>query len=248
MNSTTALRTLCASGLFLVAGCSSMPLGGPPTLVPQPSAGQDVKENPASGGQALQSIGQSSIVRVQQMFGDNLEEHGALFEVVVVNLDNRSVSFGLEDIGVETKGQPGSIVSRTRLMELEEGKKSTGDTLGSLVSAGAMLGGIMATVVTGVSGQNLSQDQIQSASQSIAGGMTATFEASSKIKESHSTASDARMELFDLLTLQRNQIEPGATAGGYFVMETKAFNFNDTLVRVRVGADEHLFKFKPKLF
>jgi len=104
MNSTTTLRTLCVSALFFVGGCSSMPLGGPPTLVPQPSAGQDVKENPASGGQGLQSIGQSSIVRVQQMFGDNLEEHGALFEVVVVNLDNRSVSFGLEDIGVETKG------------------------------------------------------------------------------------------------------------------------------------------------
>lgn len=243
------IRLLIAVSALITAGCGSMPFSGPPTYEPQISAGQEVRENRHAGGFALQSTQARSMARLQQVLGDNLEEHGALFKLVVVNTGSEGLTFGIEDVTAKRGGKPVAVVDHSRLAELERDKKAAGEKTGTLMQAGAVVGGVFATVVTAVSGQgNLSQSQMEGASQSIAGGMAGSMEAAGKAKEATSVASDARLELFDLVVLQRGFVAPGSAAGGYFILESKGYSTDETLVLVRIGADEHQFRFKQKLF
>lgn len=235
--------------VLAASGCAAMPFGGPPTFVPQAAPGQDVKENPYAGGVALQSVGTHSMARLQQVLGDNLEEHGALFKVVVLNTGAEALSFGEEDVEVVTAGKPGALISRSRLVELENEKKASGESFGSLLKVGAVVGGIVATVATGLSGDGqLSQSQMEGASQSIAGGMVSSMEAGNKAQEASTVASDARLELYDLIALQRQMLEPGQSSGGYFIVQAPGFTTSETEIALRLGQDRHVFRFKPKLF
>jgi len=242
-------RILSVVMVALASGCASMPFSGPATYVPQPQAGQDVVENPHAGGYSLQSSQARSVARVQQMVGDNLEEHGALFKVIVLNTGPQPVPFGLGSISAQSGKTPITVVDHNKVRELEEAKKSSGDAMGSLMNAGAVLGGILSAAVAGVAGgPNMSQAQMESASQSIAGGMVGSMEASSKATEGTRIASDARRELFSLVALQDRMLQPGDVWGGYFIIESKRFTTEDTMIEVRMGAETHQFRFKPKLF
>lgn len=243
------LRPLILTAALLAAGCGSTPFSGPSTFIPHPLPGHEVRENRHAGGFAVQSSQARSMVRLQQVMGDNLEEHGALFKLVVLNTGAEGLSFGVEDLSATRGGKALAIVDRSRLTELEKGKKASGERTGSLMQAGAVVGGLLATVATAMTGQgNLSQSQMQSASQSIGTGMAGSVEAAGKAKEGSHVASDARVELYDLVALQRGFIQPGAAAGGYFVLESKGYSGDETLVKVRLGADEHQFRFKQKMF
>jgi hypothetical protein len=241
-------RTLAASLLSLLAACAAGPMGagGPPTFVPQISSGQEVRENRAAGGYALQSAQTRSVVRVQQMFGDNLEEHGALFQVVVLNLGPGALDFGPDDIKVEIAGEPGMMITRDRLSELEGKKKASASSTGNMVTAGAVASGIFASMVAGAAGgrAGLNAQQLDGAAQSISGGVQTSLEASQKLKEAQGIASDARVELFDLISVPAGKIAVGGTTGGYFVVDLKAKA--ETLILVNCGGDQHAFRFQPK--
>lgn len=242
-------RILAVTVVALASGCGSMPFSGPPTYVPQPAAGQDVVENPHAGGYSLQSRHPGSVVRVQQMVGDNLEEHGALFKVIVLSTGPEPLPFGLGSISAHSGRTPVAVIDHAKVRELEEEKKSSGDAMGSLMNAGAVLGGILSAAVTGYNGgPNMSHSQMEAASQSIAGGMVSSMEASNKATEGARIASDARLELFSLVALQDRMLQPGDVWGGYFIVESKRFTTEETTIEVRMGADTHQFRFKPKLF
>ena len=243
------LRILSVVVVVLASGCAGMPFSGPPTYVPQPAAGQDVVENPHAGGYSLQSRHPSSVARLQQMVGDNLEEHGALFKVIVLNTGPQPVPFGLGSISAQSGKTPVAVIDHAKVRELEDAKKSSGDAMGSLMNAGAVLGGILSAAVAGYTGgPNMSQAQMEATSQSIAGGMVGSMEASSKAKEGATIASDARLELFSLVALQDRMLQPGEVWGGYFIIESKRLTTEETLIDVRMGADSHQFRFKPKMF
>jgi len=232
----------------LLAACAAGPMGagGPPTFVPQVSSGQEVRENRLNGGFAVQSKQDRSVVRLQQMFGDNLEEHGALFQVVVLNLGPGALSFGPDDIKVELAGQPGALISRDRLLELEGKKKASSETTGKMMTGAAVATGLFASMIAGAAGNQagLNPQALDSAAQSIGGGVSSSIEASQKLKEAHSIASDARVELFDLISIPAANIAPGQTTGGHFVVETKGKQ--ETLILVNCGGDQHAFRFQPK--
>ena len=112
--------------------------------------------------------------------------------------------------------------------------------MGSLMNAGAMLGGILSAAVTGYGGgQNMSQAQMETASQSIASGMVGWMEASNKATEGARIASDTQLELYNLVTLQDRMLQPGEVWGGYFIIESKRLTTEETLIDVRMGADSH---------
>jgi|SRR6185503_4167602 len=235
------LLAACATGGGSLGGA-----GGPPTFVPQVASGQEVRQNSLNGGFLLQSKQDRSVVRLQQMFGDNLEEHGALFQVVVLNLGPDAFSFGPDDIKVEINGQPGALVSRERLLELEGKKKASRESTAKVAAGAAVVGGLLASMVAGAAGNQagLNSQQLDSAAQSIGGGVSTSIEASQKLKEAHSIASDARVELYDLIAIPAGRIAAGATAGGHFVVETKGKQ--ETLILVNCGGDQHAFRFQPK--
>ncbi len=242
-------RIAAASLLCLLAACAAGPMGGaggPPTFVPQVSSGQEVRQNSLNGGFLLQSKQDRSVVRLQQMFGDNLEEHGALFQVVVLNLGPGALSFGPDDIKVEVAGQPGALVSRDRLLELEGKKKASRESAAKMATGAAVVGGLLASMVAGAAGSQagLNQQQMDSAAQSIGGGVSSSLEASQKLKEAHSIAADARIELYDLISIPASNIAAGQTAGGHFVVETRGKQ--ETLILVNCGGDQHAFRFQPK--
>ena len=114
------LRVLSVVVVALASGCGSMPFSGPATYVPQPAAGQEVIENPHAGGFSLQSRHPSSVVRVQQMVGDNLEEHGALFKVIVLNTGPSAVPFGLGSIGAQSGKTPVAVIDRSKVRRARE--------------------------------------------------------------------------------------------------------------------------------
>ena len=58
-----------------------------------------------------------SVVRVQQMVGDNLEEHGALFKVIVLNAGHSAVPFGLGSIGALSGKTPVAVIDRNKVAE-----------------------------------------------------------------------------------------------------------------------------------
>jgi len=113
-----------------------------------------------------------------------------------------ALTFGPDDIKVEVASQPGALVSRDRLLELEGKKKASSETTGKMM--------------TGAAGNQagLNSQQLDSAAQSIGGGVSSSIEASQKLKEAHSIASHARVELFDLISIAAGSIAPGGTAGG----------------------------------
>jgi hypothetical protein len=159
------------------------------------------------------------------------------------------VPFGLGSISAQSGKTPVAIIDQAKVRELEEEKKSSGDAMGSLMNAGAVLGGILSAAVAGYTGgPNMSHSQMEAASSSIAGGMVSSMEASNKATEGTRIASDARLELFGLVALQDRMLQPGDVWGGYFIIESKRFTTEETTIDVRVGADSHQFRFKPKLF
>jgi hypothetical protein len=242
------MRWIAIAASLVLGGCASLPFGGPPTYLPVPGAEQVVKPNSDTGGYALQSVAANSAVRVEQVMGDNLEEHGALFSVAVLNRGDAPVAFGPEYVKATVKGEPRKVIDLAQLTELEQGAKDKGSALGNLTQGAAAIGGVVATLFTGLTGgANLSQAQIQAAGSSIGGGVASGFEAGDKIKSAHHDASDARVELYRSIALQRETIAAQSTGGGYIIVETDLTSgFRDFVLSVTVGGEDHVFKYAPK--
>lgn len=236
--SVAAVACLFASAVVL-AGCDTTPPALPSTPV--------LASGEAFDGAGVRSVQQGFAVYVEKVDSPNsdiaaLAQYGLPLKVVVANLSNAPIDFGLEHVVVKKGGAELALLDEQKIKDLKEAQQEDADNYADLMGGLAMIGGAMAPVAAQQGQMSAGQAAIigMEAKMDVAQVQQDKAEADARI----STEKDALVRANRGIMLTDDPIPAHGFTGG-IVLVSGADPSDALEVDVTAGATRHVFTFVP---